>query len=80
MNPGFAGYYSDVTGTAPNRVFTTSNGTINGQAAGAVLYYDGVGWTRQVIPAGTPPLRAIWAAPTGEVFAVGDYGTIIKGP
>jgi hypothetical protein len=41
--------------------------------------YDGVGWVGATIPTGTKPLNAIWAARTGEVFAVGDNGTIVVG-
>ena len=46
----------------------------------AAFYFDGVGITQQPTPANTALLNAIWAAPTGEVFAVGTGGAIIKGP
>jgi hypothetical protein len=47
---------------------------------GFVTYYDGTGWTNAVLPSGTDTLTAVWAAPTGQVFAVGDNGTIVGGP
>jgi hypothetical protein len=75
INTGLGGYVYGLSGTAANRVFAAMS--YNG---GAVVYYDGVGVTQQSIPAGTPPLYGIWAAPTGEVFAVGANGAIIKGP
>jgi uncharacterized protein YjdB len=44
----------------------------------AVLHYDGTTWrlTRSPIPYG---LSSIWGAPTGEVFATGGAGTILRG-
>jgi hypothetical protein len=77
---GFAGFISDFHGPSQNRVFLV--GGISGASGttGAVLYYDGVGFTSEVLPAGVPGLRAVWGLATGEVFAVGDGGTIIEGP
>jgi hypothetical protein len=77
-NTGLNATIYGVSGTAPNRVFGAM--WYNLMNAGAVFYFDGVGITQQPIPAGTPLLNAIWAAPTGEVFAVGQGGGIIKGP
>jgi hypothetical protein len=78
FNTGLNGTIYGVAGTAPNRVFAALQ--YNMMNAGAVVYFDGVGITTLAVPAGTPLLDAIWAAPTGEVFAVGQSGGIIKGP
>jgi hypothetical protein len=49
---------------------------------GTVLFWDGLGWTVQTMPAGTKTLQAVWASalPEGRVFAVGINGTIVTGP
>jgi hypothetical protein len=66
-------------GTAANRVFFS--GWDSSKNLAAVLYYDGLGFTNLKLPAGvTSALDGIWAAPTGEVFAVGSGGTILQGP
>ena len=74
---GLSGMIHGLHGTAANRVFAAlekSNGD------GAVLFFDSIGWTQEPIPAGTGNLFDTYAAPTGEVFAVGKAGTILKGP
>jgi hypothetical protein len=77
LSTGFNGALSGVSGTAANRVFFSGFDSNNN---GAVLYYDGLGFTRATLPAGVNQLYAIWAAPTGEVVTVGSQGTILKGP
>jgi hypothetical protein len=48
---------------------------------GTVLFWDGLGWTVEAIPATTPRLQGIWASPSdGRVFAVGINGAIVTGP
>ncbi|APR75053.1 Thiamin-phosphate pyrophosphorylase [Minicystis rosea] len=78
FNTGIDGIIHGISGTAPNRVFAAM--WYNATYTGAVVSFDGTSVTKQIIPAGTPRLNAIWAAPTGEVFAVGQDGAIIKGP
>ena len=77
---GFSGALVDFHGTAANRIFLV--GTISSSAgwAGHVLYYDGLGFTDLPMPANVGRLRGVHALPTGEVFAVGDDGLVIKGP
>jgi hypothetical protein len=77
INTGLNGDVNGLAGTAANRVFAA--GQLN-TGGGVVLLYNGAGITQQAIPAHTPQLNAVWAAPTGEVFAVGQGGAIIKGP
>jgi hypothetical protein len=47
-----------------------------------VLFWNGIGWTVQSLPAATPRLNAVYASPLpqGRVFAVGNVGTIVTGP
>jgi len=78
LNTGMSGYIRGLAGSAPNRVFAV--GTRPGNVEGWVTYWDGSGWAAQQIPSETPRLNGVWVAPTGEVFAVGDTGTILKGP
>jgi hypothetical protein len=77
MPTGFAGTIEDFHGPSANRIFLVGYTT---STVGHVLYYDGTGWTSETLPAGVPRLRAVWALATGEVFAVGNAGTILKGP
>jgi hypothetical protein len=77
FNTGLDGTIFGLSGTAATQVFGAMQlGQTN---AGAVFSFDGVGITEQPIPAGTPLLYAVWAAPNGEVFAVGNGGVIIHG-
>jgi hypothetical protein len=80
MATGFAGTIEDFHGPSDNRIFLVGYTSGNNTTTGHVLYYDGVGWTNSPLPAGVPRLRGVWALATGEVFAIGDDGTIIKGP
>jgi hypothetical protein len=78
-NTGTNGSIEGIWGSAPNRIFVAID-QVTGNSSGEVRSYDGTGWTNQPIPTGTQGLTAVWAAPTGEVFAVGYGGTILKGP
>jgi hypothetical protein len=80
MATGFAGTIEDFHGPSANRIFLVGYTSSSSTTTGHVLYYDGVGWTNSPLPMGVPRLHSVWALPTGEVFAVGNAGTIIKGP
>ena len=43
-----------------------------------VWHFDGSGWTQLII--GGSPMYDLWGSPTGELFAVGGEGTILRGP
>jgi hypothetical protein len=68
---GLTANLGGLSGTSATRVF----GAV---ADGSVLFFDGTNITNQTTPASE--LNAIYAAPTGEVFAVGNGGAIVKGP
>lgn len=76
VNPGLNGYMHMFAGTATTRVFGVGE-TLGG--AGAIVAFDGFGWAPAVVPNDAKALFAAWAAPTGEVFAVGKAGTIVIG-
>jgi hypothetical protein len=80
MATGFAGVIEDFHGPSANRIFLVGYTSASSTTTGHVLYYDGVGWTNSPLPAGVPRLRSVYALSTGEVFAVGNAGTIVKGP
>ena len=80
MATGFVGTIEDFHGPSADRIFLVGYTSGNSMTTGHVLYYDGVGWTNSPLPAGVPRLQSVWALATGEVFAVGDAGTILKGP
>jgi hypothetical protein len=80
MATGFAGTIEDFHGPSASRIFLVGNTSTSGGTTAHVLYYDGVGWTESPLPAGVGRLRAVWALATGDVFAVGNAGTILKGP
>ena len=45
-------------------------------ADGLILRYDGIKWIRQI--SGTNNwLRRIWGVDNNNIFAIGDYGTIV---
>ena len=71
-----------ISGTSTGRVFSAGWAPSGSMQAGTVLFWDGLGWTVEAIPAGTPRLQGVWAAPLpgGQVFAVGVNGTILTGP
>ncbi len=78
LNSGLNGTLSAISGSSSTRVFAA--GYDAGQTAGTIVFYDGVGFTNQVLPSGTKRLQGIWAAQTGQVFSVGSAGTIVTGP
>ena len=75
---GLSGQLMSVWGTAGNRVFLAGHDT--SKNAPAIVYYDATGFTAAVLPASTSTLFGIWAATSGEVFAVGSGGLILTGP
>jgi len=77
FSDGMNGFITAISGTSPSRVFGSVRLFGSG---GAIFFYDGVGVTQETLPAGTAGLEGIWAASTGEVFAVGRGGTILRGP
>ncbi|MCY0992895.1 hypothetical protein OV203_37490 [Nannocystis sp. ILAH1] len=76
VNPGLNGYLHMFAGTAANRLFGAGE-TLQGVAA--IVAFDGIGWGPVATPADAKALFAAWAAPTGEVFAVGKAGTVLIG-
>jgi hypothetical protein len=82
LTTGLNGQLFAISGTAGNRVFAAGTTFLAGMTYGTVLFWDGLGWTVESIPATTPRLQGIWAAPLpgGQVFAVGINGTIVTGP
>jgi hypothetical protein len=68
VSPGIASVEA-IGGSAWNRLFAVGDG---------VSFWDGSGWTGEMLPAGTPYLYGVWAATSGEVYAVGSNGTILK--
>jgi hypothetical protein len=43
-----------------------------------VWHFDGSDWTQLII--GEAPMSDLWGSPTGELFAVGGGGAILRGP
>lgn len=81
LNTGLSGTVAGLSGTSATRVFASASNYVgNSVTVGYVLAWDGNGWTQAVIPSGTAGLDGIYAAPNGEVFAVGRAGTILHGP
>jgi hypothetical protein len=82
LTTGLNGTLLAVSGTSANRVFASGSAVSGAVLVGTVLFWDGLGWTVESIPAATPRLQGIWAAPQpgGQVFAVGINGTIVTGP
>jgi hypothetical protein len=68
VSPGIASVEA-IAGTAWTRLFAVGDG---------MSFWDGSGWTGETLPANTPYLYGVWAASTGEVYAVGSSGTILK--
>lgn len=73
--PVGGGILHGLGGTSPSRVFAA--GVVTG-GGGMLRFFDGQGWVGEVLPPNTPALYGVWAATTGEVFAVGAKGTILK--
>ncbi|MBX7116613.1 MAG: hypothetical protein K1X64_19970 [Myxococcaceae bacterium] len=82
LGTGLSGVLEDFHGTSGNRIFlvgTSYPGGTTASAKGHVIFYDGVGFTDLPIP-NVGRLRSVTSFASGEVFAVGHGGTIIKGP
>ncbi len=77
VNPGIGGYVHMFSGTGADRVFGV--GENKPKTAAAIAAFDGIGWSPAALPDDAKSLFATWAAPTGEVFAVGRAGTILIG-
>ena len=77
VTTGFNGDLMDVHGPSANRVFLLGRDT---NYTGHVLFFDGLGFTTEPIPANQPALNGVFGLPTGEVFVVGQFGSILKGP
>jgi hypothetical protein len=82
LSTGLNGALNAVSGTASNRVFAAGQNYTTTANVATVLFWNGIGWTVQSLPAGLPSLWGIWASPLpqGRVFAVGTGGTIVTGP
>jgi hypothetical protein len=78
LSTGLSGQLAGVSGTSGSRVFAAGAAG----STGTVLFWDGLGWTVQTLPAMTPVLNAVWASPLpeGRVFAVGSKGAVVTGP
>jgi hypothetical protein len=82
LTTGLNGVMLALSGTSSSRVFASGWASVSSMQVGTVLFWDGLGWTVEAIPAATPRLQGVWAAPLpgGQVFAVGINGTIVTGP
>ncbi|WAS92527.1 hypothetical protein [Nannocystis punicea] len=76
VNPGLNGYLHMFAGTATNRVFGVGESLVG---VASIVAFDGIGWGPVATPADAKALFAAWAAPSGEVFAVGKAGTVLIG-
>jgi hypothetical protein len=77
VNPALDGYLHMFTGSSAQRIFAVGEQKADG--SGAIVAFDGIGWSPAAVPAEAEALFAAWTAPTGEVFAVGKAGTIVIG-
>jgi hypothetical protein len=77
IGTGLNGFILDVWGLNASRVYMAAQPNTGGPV---ILEYDGSGVTSTPMPTGTKQLAGIWVAPTGQVFAVGQGGTIVSGP
>lgn len=77
MNP--SDQYLDIWGTGSKDIyvvgFAWENSLLSGQ--GVVLHYDGTSWSRE-LPGAALPLAGLWGDDSGNVFAAGFQGTILK--
>jgi hypothetical protein len=82
LTTGLNGTLTGLSGTATNRLFAAGGNNTTTANVGTVLFWNGIGWTVQSLPAATPKLYAVYASPLpqGRVFAVGSAGTIVTGP
>ena len=82
LSTGLSGVVNAISATASNRLFAAGQNFTTTANLGTVLFWNGVGWTVQSLPAATATLYGIYASPLpqGRVFAVGSNGTIVTGP
>ncbi len=82
LTTGLNGVVNALSGTAGNRLFAAGQNFTTTANLETVLFWNGVGWTVQSLPAATATLYGIYASPLpqGRVFAVGSNGTIVTGP
>src|SRR5262249_32847517 len=78
VNTGLSGVLEGLSGTSDTRLYAA--GERNSDSLGVVPFHAAWGGPPEPIPAGTLSLNGVWAAPSGEVFAVGSGGTILRGP
>jgi hypothetical protein len=83
LTTGYAGELVWLTGNSPSRVFALGNANPPGKPSektSSALYYDGLGWVSEAVPrpVSSDTMNAIYAVPTGEVFAVGDGGLVFR--
>lgn len=63
------GNLSGISGTSENDVCAVSS-------SGKIIHYNGTSWTETVNPV-AKGLWGIWGSPDGDMFAVGDGGTVL---
>jgi hypothetical protein len=63
------GNLSGISGISENDVYAVSS-------SGKIIHYDGTSWTEMVNPV-AKGLWGIWGSPDGDMFAVGDGGTVL---
>ncbi len=73
---GTAADLTAVWGSSASNVFAAGHDAEAGTAA--ILYYDGLTWSRVYDVATESPLRGLWGHPASEVLAVGDGATILR--
>jgi hypothetical protein len=68
-----SGHLYDIGGTSPKNIYAVGR-------AGGVLRFDGSEWAR-VTATGitTKTLVGVWVAGDGDLYAVGDGGTVMRG-
>ena len=72
--PTGQGSIYSIAGSSFSNVFAVGATSGGGTAA----FWDGTGWSGEMLPARTPSLLGVWVAATGEVYAVGSSGIILK--
>jgi hypothetical protein len=81
-NVGFLA--NGVAGTSATRAFVVGgHGPYDGPYTPDIAQWDGQGFTALTLPSTATDkgyLNAVWASPSGAVFAVGSSGLILKGP
>jgi hypothetical protein len=82
LGTGLSGVLYGISATSSSRLFAAGQNYTTTANLGTVLFWNGVGWTVQSLPAATATLYGIYASPLpqGQVFAVGNNGTIVTGP